>query len=217
MTSEPEQEPGNLGTPERLRQRRSPQQRRGRAAFDRILRATGELLDEVGYDGVTTLNIAERAGVNIATLYRYFPNKLAVLRALAERLDGARAEAVAVALAGMSTGGDWRATIHFAVAETARLRAAQPGGRALRRALQSSPELWQVDHDQTVRVAGGLAARLCELRPALDAGVAHDVALVVVTTVTALLDLGNAPEIDQDRILAQMQAMLEGYLARYLD
>ena len=42
--------------------RREPQQERGRAAVSAILAATSELLEEAGFDSLTTIAIAERAG-----------------------------------------------------------------------------------------------------------------------------------------------------------
>jgi AcrR family transcriptional regulator len=47
--------------------------------------ATG-LLPERGYAGTSTNHIAERAGVNVASLYEYFPGKDAVIAQVAERL-----------------------------------------------------------------------------------------------------------------------------------
>jgi AcrR family transcriptional regulator len=44
------------------------------------------LLPERGYAGTTTNHIAERAGVNIASLYEYFPGKDAIVAQVAERL-----------------------------------------------------------------------------------------------------------------------------------
>jgi AcrR family transcriptional regulator len=44
------------------------------------------LLPELGYAGTTTNHIAERAGVNIASLYEYFPGKDAIVAQVAERL-----------------------------------------------------------------------------------------------------------------------------------
>ncbi len=44
------------------------------------------LLAERGYAGTTTNHVAERAGVNIASLYEYFPGKDAIVAQVAERL-----------------------------------------------------------------------------------------------------------------------------------
>lgn len=64
---------------------RLPQQARSRQRFDRILDAAAELFVEIGYDGVTTDDIAARADTSVGGLYRFFPDKLAVFEALADR------------------------------------------------------------------------------------------------------------------------------------
>lgn len=65
--------------------RRRPQQVRSQQRVDLILDTAADLIAEVGYEAVTTNAIAERAGISIGSLYRYFPDKDAILRALAKR------------------------------------------------------------------------------------------------------------------------------------
>src|SRR5436853_3070551 len=65
--------------------RRKPVQRRSVERFERMLDACAELLDDVGYDAMTTSEVARRAGVPIGTLYQFFDGKHALARALAER------------------------------------------------------------------------------------------------------------------------------------
>jgi len=50
-----------------------------------ILEATIRVLVARGYEGTTTIAVAERAGVSVGSLYQYFPNKEALVLALAER------------------------------------------------------------------------------------------------------------------------------------
>jgi len=50
-----------------------------------MLEACAVLIDELGYDGVTTTLIAERAGVAVGSLYQFFPDKRAVVQALTQR------------------------------------------------------------------------------------------------------------------------------------
>lgn len=69
-----------------LQPRKQPSQRRSRETFDAIVEACTWLLPRRGYAGTTTNHIAERAGVNIASLYEYFPGKDAVVAQVAERL-----------------------------------------------------------------------------------------------------------------------------------
>jgi AcrR family transcriptional regulator len=68
-----------------LSPRRAPLQQRSLARAQQILEATAELLEEVGFDGLTTIRIARRMGISVGTLYHYFPNKHAIMYAMAER------------------------------------------------------------------------------------------------------------------------------------
>lgn len=52
---------------------------------DIILEAAAQLLERDGLEGFTTNAVAERAGVSIGAVYRYFPNKRVLMHALAER------------------------------------------------------------------------------------------------------------------------------------
>ena len=50
-----------------------------------MLDACAELVDEVGYEGLTTTLLAERAEVAIGSVYQFFPDKRAIVQALAMR------------------------------------------------------------------------------------------------------------------------------------
>ena len=65
--------------------RRTPQQVRSQQRVNLILDTAADLFAEVGYEPTTTNSIAERAGISIGSLYRYFSDKDAILRALAKR------------------------------------------------------------------------------------------------------------------------------------
>jgi AcrR family transcriptional regulator len=69
-----------------LRPRKLPVQRRSQETFEAIVESCGWLLPRLGYAGTTTNHIAERAGVNISSLYEYFPGKDAIVAQVAERL-----------------------------------------------------------------------------------------------------------------------------------
>src|SRR6266851_6317665 len=69
--------------PDIERLRREPRQDRGRRRIDAIIEAASAEFAEVGYEATTTNAIARRAGTSIGSLYQFFPNKEAILEALA--------------------------------------------------------------------------------------------------------------------------------------
>ncbi|MEV4419646.1 TetR/AcrR family transcriptional regulator [Patulibacter sp. NPDC049589] len=72
--------------------RRSAVQERSVDTVDAIVEAAAHVFARDGYEGGTTGRIAERAGVTVETVHRYFADKDAILVALVEEhLDGAYA------------------------------------------------------------------------------------------------------------------------------
>jgi AcrR family transcriptional regulator len=65
--------------------RNEPVQARSTARLAGLLDAAAAVIDELGYERLTTAMVAERAGASIGTVYRYFPDRIAVLQALAAR------------------------------------------------------------------------------------------------------------------------------------
>ncbi|KQX11337.1 TetR family transcriptional regulator [Streptomyces sp. Root431] len=65
--------------------RRAPVQQRSAERLARILDACAVLLDETGYEQLSTRAVAARAGVPIGSVYRFFGNKRAMVAALAHR------------------------------------------------------------------------------------------------------------------------------------
>ncbi len=65
--------------------RKIPLQERSQFTVDAILQAAAYILTKAGWDGFTTNAVAQRAGVNIASLYQYFPNKEAIVVELQRR------------------------------------------------------------------------------------------------------------------------------------
>lgn len=80
-----------------LNPRKKPQQRRSRDTTDAIFEATIQVLLANGFDKTTTIQIADRAGVSIGSLYQYFPNKRALLSAIVRRHVGGVVDATIAA------------------------------------------------------------------------------------------------------------------------
>lgn len=84
--------PRNVSADTPVTPRKRPVQARSRQTVEAILEAAAQVLEVRGYAAATTDRIAERAGVSVGTLYQYFPNKDAILLALAfcHAAEGAR-------------------------------------------------------------------------------------------------------------------------------
>jgi AcrR family transcriptional regulator len=65
--------------------RTEPIQERSAARIDALLDAAAEVVDEIGFDRLTTAMVAERADASIGTVYRYFPDRIVLLQALRDR------------------------------------------------------------------------------------------------------------------------------------
>ena len=77
--------------PESFR-RAMPVQQRSAVTVEAILSASAELLVREGLPGFNTNAVAKVAGINVATLYHYFPNKNAILRELFDRDEKERTD-----------------------------------------------------------------------------------------------------------------------------
>lgn len=65
--------------------RRVPSQARSRARVELILDAASRVVVERGVDELTTTTVAQAAGIPVASIYQYFPDRDAVLLAVVER------------------------------------------------------------------------------------------------------------------------------------
>ncbi|PVM93377.1 TetR family transcriptional regulator [Caulobacter radicis] len=150
-----------------------PTQARAQDTYEVVLVTAGELLIESGFEQLTTNAICKRAGLTPPALYRYFPNKYAILKELGDRLMRLQDEAV---FAWMEAGGLEGATASERVAKTAALLTDVidmtrrfPGGAAIGRALRAVPMLQQLRFASRDMVAGQfgevLAARFPSVSP----------------------------------------------------
>lgn len=124
-----------------LKPKKRPKQARSKASFDAIVDGAARLLRERGYEALTTNHIAEHAGVGIATLYEFFPNKEAIVAELAARLM-TRVEANMEEAFAEAAGRDpWPAVIHMTSRAVGALVAERDIFRVLLRQVPFVPQL----------------------------------------------------------------------------
>jgi AcrR family transcriptional regulator len=106
---------------ETLEPRRKPKQQRAREAVAAIEQACIKILEQEGPRRLTTTRIAEVAGVNVGSLYQYFPNKEAIVAAVYAVKLAADAEALVLRTRGIdkiahqSLADSLRAVIHYEI------------------------------------------------------------------------------------------------------
>jgi len=130
-----------------LRQKAVPRQGRALETYGRILGVAAELLGEVGIERLSTNLVCERAGLTPPALYRYFPNKYALLHELGERLMVAQnqlLEAWATPATMALPRARFEASVVSLYAQTLQVTEAEPAGVWITRALRAVPALQEV-------------------------------------------------------------------------
>ncbi|MFF5252179.1 TetR family transcriptional regulator [Streptomyces leeuwenhoekii] len=196
--------------------RRAPVQRRSAERLARILDACADLLDEVGYEDLSTRAVALRAGVPIGSVYRFFGNKRQMADALAQRNLERYTERVTERLG--QAGGDagWRAALDAVLDEYLAMKRSAPGfslvdfGNQIPVGARHTEPNHRVADRLTDLLSGHLGREPDEdLRRAF---------LVAVETADTLVHLAFrvAPEGDE-KIIEEARALLRAYLGRLLD
>jgi AcrR family transcriptional regulator len=167
----------------------SPRQARARETVQCILDTAAVLLDEVGVDGFNTNLLAARAGVRVRTVYRYFPNKSAVILALAERVVSEWDAWALDELANLDGDGDWRTAVEHATRGLLQRVRELPGHAAIRRAMRAVPELYLLDQQDNVRLAEAFAHALRQAEPELAPARARRIARCLIESTAAIVDV----------------------------
>jgi AcrR family transcriptional regulator len=136
--------------------RRVPVQGRSVARVQRMLDACAALVDEVGYEGLTTTLLAERARVAIGSVYQFFPDKRAVVQALSQRNLAAYLERLTERLSSAELT-DWWDGVGAAFDEYIEMHRTVPGFRTLHFGDVVDAHLLDEERDNSTVIAEQLA------------------------------------------------------------
>jgi AcrR family transcriptional regulator len=209
-----QQLPGNS------KMRRQPQQARSQERVNDILCAAEELFIEAGYEQTTTRAIATRAKVPIGSLYQFFPDKEAILKALAVRyfqqeyqlfakLHTQEAETLPVAV-----------YVDRVIDAFDHFMNSHPGYRAVFEQLLNLMTYSAIDamDNYEYRIVDELAAFFARVNPKLDEEKCQAITLVVVKVVGDLLWLATSQQPEKRQLLlVETKILMLGYLNNYLD
>ncbi|MDX3578179.1 TetR/AcrR family transcriptional regulator [Streptomyces sp. FL07-04A] len=195
--------------------RRAPVQRRSAERLTRILDACADLLDEVGYDALSTRAVAERAGVPIGSVYRFFGNKRQMADALAQRNLEHYSERVTERLRGARPG-DWRTAMDAVLDEYLAMKRTAPGFSLVDFGNQIPVGARHAEPNRRV------ADRLTELLAGHLGREPDDdlrrVFLIAVEAADTLVYLAFRVDPEGDaKVIDETRELLRAYLARVLD
>ncbi|MEV0394537.1 TetR/AcrR family transcriptional regulator [Polymorphospora rubra] len=197
--------------------RRVPVQGRSVARVQRMLDACAVLVDEVGYDGLTTTLLAERAEVAIGSVYQFFPDKRAIVQALTLR----NMEAYLQRLSARFAQGDlenWWDGVDAGIDEYISMHRSLPGFRTLHFGDVVDVHLLDDERDNNAVIAEELARVLVEQFGVADEPRLRFALEIAVESADALIKLAfrRDPEGD-DEVLVEAKALIREYLHRHVD
>ncbi|MEW2522103.1 TetR/AcrR family transcriptional regulator [Actinacidiphila alni] len=190
--------------------RRAPVQRRSTERLERILDACAGLLDEGGYERLSTRAVAARAGVPIGSVYRFFSDKRALTDALAHRNLDEFLDRTAARLARPGTDPDWRTAVDILVDEYTAMKRTAPGF-----ALVDFGVPGETNHDLADRLPALLGERL--LVDAADPRLRLALVLAVETADAALQLAFRTDPSGDPGVIAETKTLIRAYLATVLD
>lgn len=198
-----------LATSPQTSRRSAARQKRSRETVELILSAAADLLEEVGFEQLSTNLICKHARLTPPALYRYFPNKYAVLKEMGERLM-ARQNALLQ---------DWKlaaedldkleAQIASLLEDTIRVTRETQAGGWIMRSLHATPILSDVRRQSHRMVSQALSEQVLTNWPALDPTQVALANRLGVETGYALVEMVfDEPDLDQTELVQRAASML---------
>jgi AcrR family transcriptional regulator len=206
--------------------RRRPAQRRSVERVERMLDECALLLDEMGYESLTTKEVARRAEVPIGTFYQFFPDKQGLVRALALRNLEAFLGRVSERIAAAELA-HWTDLVELAIDEFVAMKRSTPGfgvvdfGEVLRApggpAIEGTNRMLDAALENNVIVADRLRALSNDLLGVpMDGGLDRAI-LVAVEATDAVLKLAFRVDPEGDPgLIAECKQLVRRYLADHL-
>jgi AcrR family transcriptional regulator len=182
-----------------------------------MLDACAELVDEVGYEGLTTTLLAERAGVAIGSVYQFFPDKRAIVQALTLR----NMESYLQRLSDRFAQGDlthWWDGVDAGIDEYIAMHRSVPGFRTLHFGDVVDLHLLDEERDNNGVIAEQLTQVLVEQFGIADGPPLRFALEIAVEAADSLIKLAFRRDPGgEDRVLAEAKALIREYLHRQVD
>ncbi len=175
-----------------LAAKKQPAQQRGAETYERILEVTAQMLADVGIGRLSTNVVCECAGITPPALYRYFPNKYALLSELGKRLMHAQNVRVTrwITLEAFAGGGEsLERAVEGLILDSYDATEQTVGGVWIMRALRAVPMLQEVRLASHAALAQEQVQLLAQALPGADAAELQRLSRIVVELVYATVEM----------------------------
>lgn len=190
--------------------RRQPVQARSRERVESILRHAAAIFHEVGVDATSMSAIARQSDMSLASLYRYFPNKAAIVKAIAEdhvsRMESALRERLETL--------DLMDAVDVLIDQFYEFYRTEPAYSAIWSGVESMPELRELDIRELYSHARDMDARLQRECPHVPDDRRWMACLMLPRSAGTVLRLAATLPDNQARLMVrELKSMARAYLA----
>ena len=197
-----------------LARRAIPAQARSAITVEKILDAATNILYERGLQGLNTNAVAARASINVATLYHYFPDKVAILAELFHRDQSQRTEYLMQRLEELPdvhSIEEWTSDLIHAIID---LRRQVPTTAALRQACRTVPQLLELEDADNDRIIDHFSKVLRRRFRHLSPNRARHSARALIEIGAALLDRASLDAEHASGLIKETIIMISAYLTQ---
>ncbi|GHB29979.1 TetR family transcriptional regulator [Pseudovibrio japonicus] len=199
-----------------FQRRADPKQSRSQKTIDLILKTTSELLNEVGFERLSTNLVCQRAGLTPPAIYRYFPNKYALLSELGQRLMDEQNAALAPYIERVLQDDEPTEAVFESISEQLEIAERMPGGRWILRALHATPALCDIRTRSHDLVAEQLADAILAQHPDNDRQkVIQTMRLNIEFGYSVIEYVMDLPDVDRDSVLREAANTLTQNFIQY--
>lgn len=200
-----------------LATKKQPAQQRATETYERILEVTAQTLADVGIERLSTNLVCERAGITPPALYRYFPNKYALLHELGQRLMQAQNARVGrwITLEVFAGGAeDLERAVEGLIIDTYEATVQTVGGVWIMRALRAVPVLQEVRLASHQAVTQEQVQLLAQALPGADLAQLQLLSRIVVELIYATVEMIFDEPLDVNAVARTVAGMVASQLGK---
>jgi len=193
-------------------QRNLPRQERSLERVKQIIDSAAALFDEIGIANATPSDIAKASGLTRTSLYRYFPNKASIIRALAER----HLQALQLRFSAVPNDLPLEERIELVIETYAEFYRKEPGYMAVWSGVDSLPELKSIDQSALDFHSAVIQQQMTSIvSDDISSEQVKMISVILPRTVGSILRLAVQEPESADKYVREAKVLATVYLTHY--